>query len=651
MKPLVRRVDTLAPTTGRRLRIALISEHASPLAALGGADSGGQNVYVAQVARQLGRLGHHVDVFTRRDGEDLPEVVDLEGGVRVIHVVAGPPRPVRKEQLLPLMAEFTAFVERYAARERYDLAHANFFMSGLVAADLKLRLGLPFAITFHALGKVRRQHQGEADGFPDARFEIEERVAREADLILAACPQDEADLINLYRAPRANLVMIPCGFDPAKFWPMDRAQAREALGLAQDEKIVLQLGRMVPRKGVDNLVRALARLVRSGRLKQAPLRLLIVGGESRDPDPTLTPEIGRLQDLARAEGIEDHVTFVGSRGRNELRQFYAASDVFVTTPWYEPFGITPLEAMACGTPVIGANVGGIAYTVVHGETGYLVPAKDPDALAEKIAFVLDQPALARHLGQLAVRRVHAHFTWEKVVARLVEAFETAVDRAPDLQAVRALARGTVDRAFERLLATLTRSRTTLRDGIVHAADLIGATFERGGKVLICGNGGSAADAQHFAAELVGRFLKPGRAGLPVIALTADTVVLTAWANDVGYADVFARQVEALGRPGDLLIAISTSGKSPNVLAALRAAGERGLGTLALLGGTGGDARPLADAALVVPSSDTAQIQELHTFALHTICELVEARESVTREGLANAASRPIITTAARANTH
>jgi D-inositol-3-phosphate glycosyltransferase len=621
-----RRVDEAA--VARPLRIAIVSEHASPLAALGGADSGGQNVYVAQVARQLGRLGHRVDVFTRRDHVDLPQVVELDGGVRVIHVDAGPAAPVRKEALLPFMAEFTAIVEQRARIERYDLAHANFFMSGLVAADLKRRIGLPFAITFHALGRVRRQHQGDADGFPDVRFEIEDRVVREADLVVAACPQDHADLITLYRADPSKLVRIPCGFDPAEFWPMDRRQARDALGLSQHEKVVLQLGRMVPRKGVDLVVRAIGRLVRSGRLESLP-RLLVVGGESRDPDPRLTPEIGRLRQLAEAEGIADRVTFVGSRGRNELRHYYAASDVFVTTPWYEPFGITPLEAMACGTPVIGAKVGGIAYTVVDGETGYLVPPKDPQALADKLALVLEQPDLAHQLGQHALRRVHGHFTWEKVVGRLVVAFTTLVGRSPEIRTTPRAARDTVEVAFDRLLAALARARTSLCEGIVEAAELVVRTFASGGKVLVCGNGGSAADAQHFAAELVGRFGKVARGGLPVVALTADSVVLTAWANDVGYADVFARQVQALGRPGDLVIAISTSGASPNVIAALRAAREGGLQTLALLGGTGGDARPLADRALIVPSIDTPRIQELHTFALHSICELVEARMFAT----------------------
>ncbi|MFY0542077.1 D-sedoheptulose-7-phosphate isomerase [Nannocystis pusilla] len=172
---------------------------------------------------------------------------------------------------------------------------------------------------------------------------------------------------------------------------------------------------------------------------------------------------------------------------------------------------------------------------------------------------------------------------------------------------------------------LSRAKTCLRDDIVRAADLVSGAFARGGKVLVCGNGGSATDAQHFAAELVGRFLAPDRAALPVIALNADTAVLTAWANDVGYADVFARQVRAYGRPGDVVFGISTSGRSANVVAALKTARDCGLRTFALLGGTGGEAGDLADCALIVPSPDTQRIQEVHTLALHLICELVEAR--------------------------
>lgn len=606
-------------------RIALISEHASPLATLGGTDAGGQNVYVAQVARHLARLGYAVDVFTRRDAPHLPEVLEWVPGVRVVHVPAGPATVLPKEDLLPLMADFTRFMADFMARRgRYDLLHANFWMSGLVAADLKRRQGVPFVITFHALGKVRRLHQGEADGFPDRRFAIEERLVREADRIIAECPRDEADLCGLYAADPARIVTVPCGFDPAEFSPGDRREARERLGLDPDEALVLQLGRMVPRKGVDDAIRGFARAIR--RL-DIPARLLVVGGNSPDPDPALTPELGRLRAVAREEGVGDRVTFTGSRGRPVLRDYYRAADVFVSTPWYEPFGITPLEAMACGTPVLGARVGGIQSTVVDGVTGLLVPPRDPEALGERLADLLADAPLRERLGQAALERVRTHYTWEGVARQLAQVYGEVGREVEAAPATLPRTDSSVDRAFQNLMSTLARSRAALGSQIEAAAEAITACFERGGKVLVCGNGGSAADAQHFAAELVGRFLIDGRRGLPVLALTADTAMLTAWSNDVGFDDVFARQVQAFGREGDLLLAISTSGRSPNVLAALQAAREQGLTTVALLGGRGGDALALTDLPLVVPSTDTPRIQEVHILALHLICELVEERVS------------------------
>jgi glycosyltransferase involved in cell wall biosynthesis len=406
------------------MRIALISEHASPLACLGGADAGGQNVYVGQLARHLASRGWVVDVFTRRDDESQPLEQPWRSGARVIHVPAGPPRPVRKEALLPYMDAFTDFVGRYARqRSGYDLAHANFFMSALAAVNLKRTLRLPFVVTFHALGKVRRLHQGEADGFPAERIDIEERVTLEADLIIAECPQDEADLVEHYGADQRKLRTVPCGFDPHEFAPLPREEARRCLGLNPAERIILQLGRMVPRKGVDNVIRGAACLRRQHGIAT---RLLIVGGESRDPDPVHTPEIGRLMQIAAAEGIADSVTFVGSRGRSELRAYYAAADVFVTTPWYEPFGITPVEAMACGAPVVGAAVGGIKATVKHGESGLLVPPKNPDALAAALAQLFTNESLRASLGRNAVTRANALYTWSKVADRVAEVYQEIV---------------------------------------------------------------------------------------------------------------------------------------------------------------------------------------------------------------------------------
>ncbi|HEY9064881.1 MAG TPA: glycosyltransferase family 1 protein [Burkholderiaceae bacterium] len=408
------------------LRIAMISEHASPLATLGGVDAGGQNIYVAHVARCLARAGHCVDVLTRRDDPHLPPVVDLRPGARVIHIDAGPSEFVPKERLLGHMPAFAQAAARLVRNSlRYDLVHANFFMSGWVAQQLHEMLGIPFAITFHALGLVRLKHQGTADAFPPERIAIERELVRRADAIVAECPQDRYDLLDLYQADPQRVRIVPCGFDPHEFAPMNRADARAKLGLAPDEFIVLQLGRIVPRKGIDDVVRAMALLPASMNA-----RLLVVGGDSAEPDEARTPEFARLRGIACDGGVASRVVFTGHRSRAELRTYYAAADAFVTTPWYEPFGITPLEAMACAVPVIGSAVGGIKSTVLDGETGFLVPPHDPVALAAKLQLLHANPLLARAMGRSGLRRARSRYTWERITDELLEVYAGVLSASP-----------------------------------------------------------------------------------------------------------------------------------------------------------------------------------------------------------------------------
>jgi len=436
------------------MKIAIVSEHASPIAQAGGVDSGGQNIYVAHVARQLALLGHSVDVFTRLDSPYLPVEIEWNGGecgsahngthngmrsgthkgaasgicngnsggVRIVHVPAGPARAIPKENLLPYMGDFASYMERYFASsdEAYDLIHANFFMSALASLPVARSAGIPLAVTFHALGRVRRMHQAGADLFPDSRFEIEDEIVRCADRIIAECPEDRHDLINLYGAQPERISMVPCGFDEDEMRPMDAAQARQRLGWDPDAFYLLQLGRMVPRKGVDNVIRALARLRNTHGVNA---RLCVVGGNAANPSEEDTPELGRLRGIAEEEGVAQFVEFAGRRGRNQLCRYYCAADVFVTTPWYEPFGITPVEAMACAKPVVGSDTGGIRYTVVDGKTGFLVPPKDPDALAGKLNILASDRALARSMGLAGRQRSMRLFTWPQVGKQLAGIFQ------------------------------------------------------------------------------------------------------------------------------------------------------------------------------------------------------------------------------------
>ena len=394
-------------------KIAIISEHASPLALAGSVDSGGQNVYVAHVARELARAGIEVDVFTRRDNAALPAEHRWMRGVNVIHVPAGPARFLPKEQMLPYMDEFSAYLMQHVGRQHagYDVMHANFFMSALAALPVAQHYGVPLAVTFHALGKVRRQYQQEADLFPDSRFDIEDDIVRRADRLIAECPQDRRDLIELYGADPRRIDVVPCGYDAAEMTPRRMADARRALGWGDSTFTLLQLGRMVPRKGVDNVILALARLRQHYGVAA---RLCIVGGNTEDANAQATPEIGRLRDIAERAGVAPWVEFAGMRRRDALGAYYSACNVFVTTPWYEPFGITPVEAMACGRPVVGSDTGGIRSTIVHGKTGFLVPPKDPGRLAERLFELASDPALCARMGEAGRLRARRLYTWKRV---------------------------------------------------------------------------------------------------------------------------------------------------------------------------------------------------------------------------------------------
>ncbi|GAA4792930.1 glycosyltransferase family 1 protein [Olivibacter ginsenosidimutans] len=399
-------------------KIAFISEHASPLAILGGIDSGGQNVYVAELAKQLAKRGYEIDIFTRKDHKRLPKMVQLFPGVRVIHVKAGPPIPMPKEKLLDYMDEFRQDMINFMDQQQlvYQLVHANFWMSAMVGLAIKMDYGIPLVVTFHALGKVRRHYLKQQDNFPDERLMIEENIARHADCIIAECPQDKHDLMTLYGADTKRIVIVPCGFNPKEFYPIAQQQARKRLKLKDDEKIILQLGRMVPRKGIDNVIRALKYIKNDFKV-----RLVVVGGDGDEAHFLASPELQRLKKIAQALGKDAHVDFVGPKKRKELKYYYNAADVFVSTPWYEPFGITPLEAMACGTPVIGSNVGGIKYSVCDGVTGYLVEPKKPKALAQKLHQLFSTND--QKMGVHAVERVNTLFTWEKISYSIEQVYE------------------------------------------------------------------------------------------------------------------------------------------------------------------------------------------------------------------------------------
>jgi D-inositol-3-phosphate glycosyltransferase len=278
--------------------------------------------------------------------------------------------------------------------------------------------------------------------------------------------------------------------------------------------------------------------------------------------------------------------------------------------------------MACGTPVIGSAVGGIKYTVQDGHTGYLVPPKQPEILAEKISALLSDPALLNNMSNNALQHVQRYFTWKKIAGQIHDCYEGIHANQQKMQQQEF---EMIQRAFEEGARTFERTARELSTKIALAGEMMSSALKAGHKILVCGNGGSAAESQHFVAELVGRFEVPHRKGLPAISLNADTAIITAWANDFGYDDVFARQVQAYGNQGDVLLCLSTSGNSDNIIKAMQMAKKKGICCINMLGKDGGRAASYGELNLVVPSQSTQRIQEMHLHLVHLLCTIIENR--------------------------
>lgn len=397
----------------RRLHVALVSEHASPLAALGGADAGGQNVHVRALAEHLAALGHRVTVHTRRDDRALPERVPLAPGAVVHHVDAGPPGPVPRDELLPHVPDLAGGLRAAWAADPPDVVHAHFWMSGLAAVAAARGGRIPVVQTFHALGAVKRRHQGRADTSPPQRVEVERWLLGRVAAVVATCRDEVAELLAMGADPH-RVHVVPCGVDPTRFRPDGPVAARPP-GLRR----LVSLGRLVPRKGVDDAVRALAGV--------AGAELVVAGGPPA-ADLDRDPEVARLRAVAREAGVADRVRFTGALDREAVPALLRSADLAACVPWYEPFGIVPLEAQACGTPVVGSRVGGLLDSVADGRTGVLVPPRDPAAVAAAVQALLDDPARLAAMGVAGAERVRRRFTWERVAAATEAAYARVVAR-------------------------------------------------------------------------------------------------------------------------------------------------------------------------------------------------------------------------------
>ncbi len=407
-----------------RRHSAMLSVHTCPLATLGGKETGGMNVYVRDLSRELARRGHHVDVFTRSQDPMVPRISPRLGhGARVMHIPAGPERPYDKNAVYDHLPEFVDGVVARAQADgiRYDVLHSHYWLSGAVALMLRDLWGVPIVHMFHTLGQMKNIVAQRPDERETARrIEVETEIVASADVLVAATPVEREQLVKLYGADPAHIRVISPGVDTERFHPIPAAHARASIGSCPDRRIILFVGRIEPLKGIDSLLRAVSIIIDKRPELREALCVPIIGGDLNGV--RANDEMARLHELRAELGMDEAVLFLGARDQDTLQYYDSAAEMVVMPSDYESFGMVALEAMACGTPVIASDVGGLAYLVKHGRTGYRVPARDPEALASKILRLLTDEGLRRRIGQRAECWAES-YAWPVIADRILALYD------------------------------------------------------------------------------------------------------------------------------------------------------------------------------------------------------------------------------------
>jgi len=399
----------------------MLAVHSSPLAVIGSREAGGMNVYVRELARELGRQGVAVDIFTRSQRRGEPMIVEIGTNARVITLRTGPAAPYDKNWVLDYLPEFVSRIRCFADGQdlHYDLLHSHYWLSGVAALELRKMWGAPVVHMFHTLGAMKNQVAvAPIWGETDERMRIEARLLQEADMIVAATPLDRAQMQFHYGADGDRIVVIPGGVDTRVFRPYDQAEARRRLKLpAAPTRLVLFVGRIEPLKGLDTLIQAMS------HLRDPDTRLIVVGGDAHAREDQWSGEERRLRALAQELQLNDRVTFIGSRPQAQLPLLYSAADVVAVPSRYESFGLVALEAQACGTPVVASRTGGLIYTVRDGLSGFLAPADDPRAFAARIRQLVDHEGLREEMGAHAIRNAQA-YDWSVIARQMLDLYAT-----------------------------------------------------------------------------------------------------------------------------------------------------------------------------------------------------------------------------------
>lgn len=405
-----------------RQSIALISEHGDPAAEIGREEAGGQNVYVRQVGETLSRLGWQVDMFTRKTNPNDSTIVQHNPHCRTIRLVAGAEEFVPRDRLFEFMPAFVEAFREYQSKHHYPLIHTNYWMSAWVGLEVQKTHNVELIHTYHSLGAVKYQAVPNRPAIAQTRLAVEKQILEQARCIVATSPQEEMMLRSLV-SQDGQIQVIPCGTDLDNFHTIPKLEARQKLGLKPTDEVVLYVGRFDPRKGIETLVRSFA-LIKQNAVDPTNLRLVIVGGSASDKSDG--QERQRIEQLVNDLGIAENVVFAGRIGHDRLPLYYTAADVCAIPSHYEPFGLVAIEAMACGTPVVASDVGGLKFTVLPEETGLLVPPQDEAAFAVAIERILNDELWARKLRRRASERVQQYFSWTSVAAQLSDLYRRSL---------------------------------------------------------------------------------------------------------------------------------------------------------------------------------------------------------------------------------
>lgn len=407
------------------MNIAIISYHTCPLATLGGKDTGGMNVYVRDLTRFLGRFGIHADVFTRSQDEHVPHILhDLGYGNRVVHIPAGPEVPLSKKELPNYIPEFVKGINQFAEQKNihYDVIHSHYWMSGIAALSLKETWKTPILHMFHTLSQLKSENgqfpSREEDKY---REQGEQRVMDFSDRIVVATEDEVIKMGKYYKIDKHKLVVIPPGVDACHFYPIPSDEAKAVIGVPKEESMILYVGRIEPLKGVDKLIRAISELHKGDVLSKCPHYLIIIGGEPDAPSPEMNQEMQRLQQLCKDLNVDNLVLFLGKRSQDTLPYYYSAAEIAVVPSHYESFGMVALEAMACGTPVIATQVGGLSYLIKDNVTGYTIPDDNPMALEQSLTQLICKADLRKQMSLNSIAYAQS-YSWDMIIPRIMKEY-------------------------------------------------------------------------------------------------------------------------------------------------------------------------------------------------------------------------------------